>query len=475
MRWLVLLGTCTTLGLGACSDDGVAGDGSTTSPDGTSGGPGGSTSPGETGPAEDSTGDEGPDTGGPTTTPPSECGNGILEGIEECDDGNLVDGDGCDSDCTLNLDTSLWQDTHGGDAMIRDSGQGIAVDSANNIVVGGYEIDEIGNPNMWLAKYDPDGNQMWSTTLDPSMGIDDRIYGVAIGPADEIRLVADVDAAPGSSDIWAFGMDPDGNVQWSTPFDGPDGGDDGGRGVACDADGNVLITGFVRVGNNDNDIFVAKLGPGGATLWTDTVAGPGTLDDRGQGVVADPDGNVYVAGFVTQGGFDRNVWLRKYDPDGAELWTDTWDSNPSADDAGFGVAWAPNGTVAVAGMTPVLADNQDVWIGRWSADGDLMWFQQFGGQDYVNDQGLAVAADTASNLVVAGYKGVSTTDSDIWMRKYDAGGNVLWSQVVVGLGMDRDQATAVATDADDNIVVTGEIRDAMSNDGDIWLGKFGPG
>jgi cysteine-rich repeat protein len=29
------------------------------------------------------------------------CGNGVLEAGEQCDDGNLVDGDGCDSNCTL--------------------------------------------------------------------------------------------------------------------------------------------------------------------------------------------------------------------------------------------------------------------------------------------------------------------------------------------------------------------------------------
>lgn len=29
------------------------------------------------------------------------CGNGVLEGAEECDDGNLTDGDGCEADCTF--------------------------------------------------------------------------------------------------------------------------------------------------------------------------------------------------------------------------------------------------------------------------------------------------------------------------------------------------------------------------------------
>ena len=47
------------------------------------------------------------DSGTPTTFPcpgtPPFCGNGILEAPEECDDGNIFDGDGCSSTCTLEL------------------------------------------------------------------------------------------------------------------------------------------------------------------------------------------------------------------------------------------------------------------------------------------------------------------------------------------------------------------------------------
>jgi fibro-slime domain-containing protein len=49
-----------------------------------------------------------PDAGAP---PPSmcmktTCGNGIKEGNEPCDDGNLIDGDGCSAQCTLEPDCS---------------------------------------------------------------------------------------------------------------------------------------------------------------------------------------------------------------------------------------------------------------------------------------------------------------------------------------------------------------------------------
>jgi cysteine-rich repeat protein len=37
-----------------------------------------------------------------------ECGNGSVEGGEDCDDGNDVDGDGCDSDCTWSCERN-WE------------------------------------------------------------------------------------------------------------------------------------------------------------------------------------------------------------------------------------------------------------------------------------------------------------------------------------------------------------------------------
>ncbi|MCX4239579.1 DUF4215 domain-containing protein [Paraliomyxa miuraensis] len=480
MRWIPGLAAASVALSMGCGNGGQSEEASASMA--TSDDPDTSASAGPTTAVEDETGppgttsDDGPDpTMGVTTQPEPVCGNGILESIEECDDGNQVDGDGCDADCTLNLDTSLWQTTHAGDAGVRDGGHGIAVDGAGNIVVGGYEVDAIGDPNMWLAKYAPDGTELWATTYDPSGGLDDRIYGVAIDPMDNIVVVGDVDVAPSSSDVWVAKLDGNGGELWSATFDGPDAGDDGGRGVACDSAGNVIAVGFQRVANNDVDIFVVALSAGGATQWSELVPGPKTLDDRATGVAVNGSDEIVVSGYVSNGGFNRDVWLRKYDAGGGEQWTEIWDSANSGDDVGWGVAIAPDGSIAVAGMTPVIADNQDVWLGRFDGDGMLLWWKQFGGQAYVDDTGLAVTADGDGNLVVAGFRGASPSDTDIWLRKYDEGGNVLWSQVVEGSAGDRDEATAIAAEADGTLVVTGEIRNGVGNDGDIWIGRFGPG
>lgn len=51
------------------------------------------------------------------TLPPPVCGNGIQEWSEECDDGNTEDGDGCNSDCTF--DCATWSGVSGAGGVTR--------------------------------------------------------------------------------------------------------------------------------------------------------------------------------------------------------------------------------------------------------------------------------------------------------------------------------------------------------------------
>ena len=422
-----------------------------------------------------------PSTSGPTTNdtattvPVPMCGNAEVEPPEECDDGNQEGGDGCEVDCTQTVDTSIWTDTVAGGAGIQERGQGIATDDMGNVYVIGYIIESVGNPDVWVRKYDPDGSETWTVTFDPSGGDDDRGYGIAVDSAGNIFICGDTTPTPGETDLWFAKLDPNGAELWSQSTSGPEPGADTALDIAVDSGGNAVVVGYQRVANNDNDIFVGKYDTDGTQLWTETIAGPAGLDDRAQGVAIDAEDNIVVAGFVSNEGFNRDVWVSELSPDGAERWTTIFDSLQSGSESGFDVAVAPDGSVGVAGTTPPVANNDDVWLGRFDGDdGTLIFQKKFGGPAIVDDAGLGLAVDSQSNFIVVGFKGLSTTDVDIWMRKWDDGGNVVWTQTVSGAGMDRDEAVAVAVDGDDNIVVTGELRPEANNNGDIWVGKFGP-
>lgn len=469
---LLPLGLVLPVGVASCAGDENASDSSSSTTSSSSSGgttevadasTSGASSTSTTGPADSG-----------TTVPVPECGNGTVEAPEECDDGNMEAGDGCDPDCTATVDTSLWTATHAGDAAVQEAGQGIAVDSADNVIVAGYVVDVAGNADIWVRKYDPDGNEVWTQVLDPSSGMDDRAYGVAIDSMDNIVVVGDAAAGPSVSDLWIAKLDPQGAELWSTTIDGPGSGADLAEDVAVDSNDNVVVTGWVRVANSDNDIWVGKLSSAGATLWTDIVAGPDTLDDRGQGIGVAPGDDVVVTGYVSDSNPGRDVWLRRYDPDGAEVWTTVHDSVNSGIDMAFDLTVAPDGTIAVSGSTPIVANNDDVWLARFDENGEFVFQKKFGGPAVIDDHGLGVAADADNAFIVVGFKGVSSTNSEIWLRKWDEIGDVVWSQTVAGRGMDRDRALDAAVDSQNNIVVTGEIRPMSNNDGNIWVAKFGP-
>jgi cysteine-rich repeat protein len=68
---------------------------------------------------------------------PPGCGNGALDVGEKCDDQNLIDGDGCSSNCTIEAGWVCWK-TDGGPTPCKLCGDGI--------VQRGEECDD-GNRN----------------------------------------------------------------------------------------------------------------------------------------------------------------------------------------------------------------------------------------------------------------------------------------------------------------------------------------
>jgi cysteine-rich repeat protein len=81
--------------------------------------------------------------------PPPPCGNGFVDQGEDCDDGNLIDGDGCSSLCKLESDGGTR------DTGVDDTGTGDPLPT--DASVGDSTIpDDAGEPNLDGSTF-PDG------------------------------------------------------------------------------------------------------------------------------------------------------------------------------------------------------------------------------------------------------------------------------------------------------------------------------
>jgi hypothetical protein len=267
-------------------------------------------------------------------------------------------------------------------------------------------------------------------------------------------LTVDLDPGPGdatvtsngSSDVFIQKLDAEGNFLWGRSFGGT--GADWGRGVAVDAQNNIVITG--RVGGT------VDLDPGPGT---DVVVTPNTASA------------VYVIKLNAQGDY---------------LWGRVFGGN--SNDAGNDVAVDALGNIITVGLIGGLADldpgpavvqaggngQQDVFIQKLDANGLFVWGHAVGGT--ANDLANGVALDGAGNLFVTGefrntvdfdpgpgvVQRTSGGAEDIFLMKLDAGGVFQWAHGFGAAGSERARSVAVGPDG--GPVFTGRITSVTDFD-----------
>lgn len=133
-------------------------------------------------------------------------------------------------------------------------------------------------------------------------------------------------------------------------------------------DGDVVLAGrYSPPGNTFFDFTVSRVGPDGAVKWIDYKDGTQVFD-QANGVAVGPDEGVFAAGGLTIVGELSNVFVRRYEGDGAIRWSSSYDNTDiSLDDAAFGVAYGPDFLVAV-GYTLVQGEGANVWVRRFGID-----------------------------------------------------------------------------------------------------------
>lgn len=395
------------------------------------------------------------------------CGDGFHQTIngELCDDGDGMDGDECNDDCD---GSGLWTATHNGTADNNDVVGGVAFDGSGNVIAVGSVFDAAQSDDIWIRKYDPSGAVAWTQTFHAVTS--DIAYAVAAAADDDIFVAGSSFTLTDDRDIWVRRYAPDGSGGFTLTVDGAASGADEALGIALDPAGNLLVTGYVTTVAAGRDIWVRKYSPAGVTIWTRTAAGAGGQNDEGHGIASDAAGNVIATGFVWAGADERDIWVRKYDPDGNTLWTQTHDGPASGGDEGNAVACDGAANVIVTGYEETAAAGRDIWVRKYDSGGGELWTQTFNAPEDATDIGRGIAVDSTDAIVVGGSINRGVQSDNVWVRKYDSDGNELWTSVYNSDGFLSDVVNGVAVDADDNIVVGGfETRSDIGEARNAWV------
>jgi hypothetical protein len=296
----------------------------------------------------------------------------------------------------------LWTKHAGGTG--EDTPTGMAIDSLGNCFVTGYfasptisfgihTLTNTGVIDLFIAKYAPDGTELWAKS--------------ASGSSNELSKSVAVDKFGNSYITGDFISD-------SISFDG------------------LILT---KIGNQD--MFVAKYAPNGTVLWARQ--SDGTLDTHGNSIAVDALANCYVAGsFSSNVTFDTttltsngtlDILLVKYATDGTVQWAKS--AGGTVEDAATSVATDMLGYCYLAGYfksasvsigTYPLTNNgsgfQDIFVAEYNSAGSVVWAKSVGGltNDYPND----IQPDLSRDILIAGSLGsTSITIGDTTL--YNAG------------------------------------------------------
>ena len=372
-----------------------------------------------------------------------------------------------------------------------DSGQAVAIQADQKIVVGGEAVLATGFGDFGLARYLPDG------TLDPAFGDGGLVTTDFFGALDYIESLAiqfDGKIVAGGATVQGTQQAPalaryqsDGTLDESFAT--------GGKlvwsfatsarftSVAIDASGLIVAAGYAQSGAFFRPLVVRFLSDGGVDdtfgsggVWTDQFAGDELL---GQ-LAVQPDGKIVVSGTAQ----DRLFQVIRLDTDGRLDPTFGTGGRvltrfPRVAWAGAGaLALAPDGTIVVGGGTPT-----DFALARYEADGSLD--TSFGDRGLVTtdfdanrDSLFAISMQADGKILAVGF-----ADDQYGQRfalaRYQSDGalDMGFGQGgrVVDVAPTWGVYTAVAPQADGKIVAAGWLFPTFGvTDGDIVVSRYLP-
>lgn len=359
----------------------------------------------------------------------------------------------------------IWSRSYGGSQP--DRLLDMAFDPAGNVYVTGYvqglvvlnddgdtlSQGAVGNHDIILHKYSPQGELLWSRAWAASgsdegraLSIDSEgnlyLTGIFEGVMNfgsyEEPIILETEGW--GSDAFLMKINQEGTVQWARGLGGEFAST--GNGVAVADDGHVVVCGrFLdslkvspplpgfepQAGSDGNRIFMIKFSDEGDFMWLHRLGGAAGMAPKS--FKATPDGGFVMAGdfigtlllsnpghpsgsFASFTSLTSDLYLAKYDAGGYFEWgrsigNEGWEFMQD-------IAVFPNGDIAATGSFTNLiqfgeeegehvlnsVNNSDIFIARLSAEGNTLWAHSAGSPG--SDEGLCVTVDNSLNVHIGG-------------------------------------------------------------------------
>jgi len=293
----------------------------------------------------------------------------------------------------------------------------------------------------------------------------------------------DISVSYGSYDYWLVNLDENANLNWQKSFGGS-------RIEVAESVIQTYDNGYVLAGHTESsdidvsenhgraDFWVVKLSSTGDLLWETSLGG--TDYDLGFSVIQTSDGGFAVAGYTSSSDGDitshhgeEDFWVVKLNANGELVWQRTFGGS-SSDKAYSIFQTADNGFVVTGeslsndGEVSGNHGYYDIWVVKLNSNGDLQWQGSYGGSDW--DTGESVIQTSDGGYAITGCTYSIDGDvsgyhglGDMWVIKLNSSGSLLWQRSLGGSY--RDWGFSIIQTLDSGYAIAGFSE---SNDGDAF-------
>ena len=366
----------------------------------------------------------------------------------------------------------LWSKRFGDESFQGTSA--VAFDASGHVIVAGGYIGTVdfgggpltcAKPAIFVAKLAPDGAHIWSKCFHDDNNLQ----------------------APWSS---AVAVDAMGNVVVTGTFYGAI--DFGGGSLACAGTGDVFVA---KLGSDGTHIWSHKFGDDMYQVASSVV-----FDASGNVIVAGEFyGTIDLGGGVLTCAGGLDVFVAKLGSDGTHVWSNAFGDGADqclgaiATDVSSNVVVTGDfdGTIDFGGGVLTSAGNRDIFIAKFESDGAHLWSRRFG--DGASQFPWDVAIDASGNIIVNGnFDGTvdfgggaltSAGDRDLFVAKLTPNANHIWSAAFYWVATYYATISQVSVDAEGSAVLAGSFVGEVDFGGgplvcagyvdDIFVAKFG--
>ncbi len=424
-----------------------------------------------------------------------------------------------------NMYSQAWLWAKGSGGLNNDAGRAVCTDPSGNIIVAGgffapsmqigtVTVNSLGGGDIYLAKFDPQGNMIWIQTIGGT-GLE-VVGSVCTGTNGNIFICGSYDSpvltigtgtlgqasTTGNMDMFVAQYSTGGSCLWSSKYGGAS--SEQAKGIAySSALNNVIVTGYFNTptfafgtfnvsnsstGGGNYDAFVARFNTTFGTATGAFATGGVNSNDYGLSVVTDAS-NIYIGGTfspvtgststigsaVTSLG-SQDVFIAKYNNSQVFQWVRTGGSaSTSADyflsmdiDASSNIYFCGSYfslPMTIGSATLPNSGQGDAFIAKYNSSGTFQWANSLGSPFAECANGVAV--DGNNNIYLTGYfSGTVVTvgthtltnttagsTQDIFVVKYNPTGTAQWATSAPCVGY--ESGYGIAADAIGNVYVTG--------------------